>query len=1504
MFRSLFALAAIFGCISVSAQQFLSRFNDIAVLKDVDGTVFFAADDGVHGTELWITDGTREGTVLVSDLAPGTVGSNPSGLIAFNGLLYFVATTLQYGSELWKSDGTPGGTVLVTDLRSGHNLGSDPYFLTVFQGKLYFAASPDGFNTSFYQTDGSSGGTVLLKDVGFGEITEAEITDDYLYFVFNDALWQSDGSPAGTAVVDVDELPYAGNLKTAGNTLFFATASGSGSTVRLYATTGTTPVSLKEFSAAEPGIALSNFTDVNSRLYFSLTKDLPDSGNELWVSDGTTTGTVLVESFEWTPPDQSTAIRNFAAYNGNLYFQGASSANYSLWTSDGTKAGTIKVSDAQLGYPYFGENRPVESGGSLFFSGDGELWISDGSSAGTRQFFDINQGQVSIPQFLTDVDGELYFVANDGYGISLWNDTPSAEVDIQTEFQRSELSGAEISFDPVQVDGCAVKAVDIVNAGAKELIISEVQISGQDFFVQGNLPPILKPGERLPFNVYFVPVAPGKRTGLLSIRTNDSNEGSYELTLVGESVEGEIPAFCDAYNSATLKKQLLPDTGEEIVISNNAISENSPAGTIVGTLSLADPGGIYSYTLTNGEGDTDNNLFQLTGTTLKALVSFDYDRQNVFTIRVKASGDSGELESQLTINVLRSNGPVAAGDCGLEIRRLNFGIRDVEFNSQGNLFAACENGKLLRSANGGSTWTQLNSGVTAPLGRIAFRGTTGYISGNGVALKSDDNGNTWFQLFLPHSVYAHTAFFIDDNTGYVAGLDGELLQTTDGGRHWTLQGSPFFVAPSALWFWDVDNGIACDEFGSVVKTNNGGVSWYAADTDLIGAFNSYVSLAFDDMNTGLLATASNLYKSDDGGESWYEVNGISGENFTEVAFVGNGYAYVIGGYSSSDIWISMNNGVNWNQVDGTSITGVTGIAYRSGDNTVVLSGTNSSAPGAIEPGSAVISAPAGSSGWDTKMELRSQDFYAVEFPSESVGYTFGEFYSYKTTDGGSSWHELDLDEIITGAQFIDDQKGFAADGYRIYKTTNGGSSFTKVYEVDVGGTANLRKLVAVSADVIVAYSSFGTIYRTINGGTSWSVVYDEPLNQLMEVTFPTTLVGYGVDLLGKVIKTTNGGSTWSVVYSWSGSGEFFNTIAFVNATTGYMGGKDGLVLKTTNGGTSWSPVFGGIPSTINQFAFESGQEGYAFLEQGTIYRTEDGGDNWMELGNLSYIGLTDVDVSQGNVFYCGQYGNLGKIDERSGPAQPGYISGADHVCVGDKIAFEVAGSEELHYNWNVSGASLSANGNVAVAEFDNAGEYSLTVAHQDGCGTSASRSLTVRVDSPPEPVITGPETVMANSDEEYTIESPGPDSRYAWYAAGATSFSQEDEAVSVTWNTVPGRVSVMEIDILSGCRATFEIQVSIDPSTIVGVSPDANVLEAGVSIYPNPTADRLYIESTLPAELEVHVYDLMGKEYGHQALYPNDRGMLNFGMYPTGLYLIEISSPGMKEKVVKRIVKK
>src|SRR6185369_9240828 len=100
---------------------------------NVNGVLYFAADDGVHGRELWKTDGTAPGTVLVKDIYPGSdsngngLWSNPSNLTSVNGNLYFVAYDGVHGTELWKSDGTPGGTTIVADLHSG-NTGSPPAF--------------------------------------------------------------------------------------------------------------------------------------------------------------------------------------------------------------------------------------------------------------------------------------------------------------------------------------------------------------------------------------------------------------------------------------------------------------------------------------------------------------------------------------------------------------------------------------------------------------------------------------------------------------------------------------------------------------------------------------------------------------------------------------------------------------------------------------------------------------------------------------------------------------------------------------------------------------------------------------------------------------------------------------------------------------------------------------------------------------------------------------------------------------------------------------------------------------------------------------------------------------------------------------------------------------------------------------------------------------------------------------------------------------------------------
>ncbi len=108
------------------------------------GALLFAAADASHGTELWKTDGTAAGTVLVADIAPGTASSNPMSLAAAGGLVYFAANDLVHGTELWQSDGTAAGTHLVQDIQPGP-ASSSPNALAVAGNQLYFGAD-DGLH--------------------------------------------------------------------------------------------------------------------------------------------------------------------------------------------------------------------------------------------------------------------------------------------------------------------------------------------------------------------------------------------------------------------------------------------------------------------------------------------------------------------------------------------------------------------------------------------------------------------------------------------------------------------------------------------------------------------------------------------------------------------------------------------------------------------------------------------------------------------------------------------------------------------------------------------------------------------------------------------------------------------------------------------------------------------------------------------------------------------------------------------------------------------------------------------------------------------------------------------------------------------------------------------------------------------------------------------------------------------------------------------------------------
>jgi ELWxxDGT repeat protein len=409
------------------------------LFTNVNGTVFFSADDGLNGFELWRSDGTAAGTVLVTDINPGVGGAYPDDLTNVNGTLFFTAFDVTNGRELWKSDGTAAGTVLVTDINSSG--GAYPYNLTNVNGTLFFSAF-DGNGYELWRSDGTAAGTVRLTDInlGGGNASPRSLTNvnGTLFFSADDGtngfeLWRSDGTAAGTVVVtDINSSGGADPryLTNVNGTLFFSADNGLNGR-ELWRSDGTAAgtVRLTDINLGGGNASPRSLTNVNGTLFFSA--DDGTNGIELWRSDGTAAGTVVVTDINSSGGADPRYLTNV---NGTLFFRADDGFNgFELWRSDGTAAGTVLVTDINSS----GSASPgslTNVNGTLFFRADDgfngfELWRSDGTAAGTVRVTDINPGVGSaIPDDLTNVNGTLFFRANDGVnGRELWMATARAD---------------------------------------------------------------------------------------------------------------------------------------------------------------------------------------------------------------------------------------------------------------------------------------------------------------------------------------------------------------------------------------------------------------------------------------------------------------------------------------------------------------------------------------------------------------------------------------------------------------------------------------------------------------------------------------------------------------------------------------------------------------------------------------------------------------------------------------------------------------------------------------------------------------------------------------------------------------------------------------------------------------------------------------------------------------------------------------------------------------------
>ena len=425
---------SLFSDDNTSSNDYLYGKQEYAVLNNI---AYFTANDGIHGEELWRSDGTAQGTWMVKDIVPGSASSYVQKItVSGNKLFFRVPVDEYYSQQLWQSDGTDAGTFIVNS-NTWYDL-FNPAFLTDVNGTLYFFTTY--FSLQLWKTDGTTEGTAMVCDLssqlGIYNATKLTNVQGRLFFAntgyYNDELYTSDGTAAGTYMVK-DINPFGGSfpsqLTGLNGLLYFAADDGSGK--QLWVSDGTDAGTYK---ANNPQNILVDdlysvkFTVKNSNIYFPGTINDGDGSRLCTYNTSASSNKVRVVK-DINPGSFSHNLYNITNVNGNLFFTVFNGVDQVLWKSDGTTAGTMQVKNINPGgrniylYKHF-----VNANGTLLFSfyddAHGyEIWKSDGTEAGTVMVKEINPGLYSsqVANITYMGNNTSFFEATDGKkGLELW----------------------------------------------------------------------------------------------------------------------------------------------------------------------------------------------------------------------------------------------------------------------------------------------------------------------------------------------------------------------------------------------------------------------------------------------------------------------------------------------------------------------------------------------------------------------------------------------------------------------------------------------------------------------------------------------------------------------------------------------------------------------------------------------------------------------------------------------------------------------------------------------------------------------------------------------------------------------------------------------------------------------------------------------------------------------------------------------------------------------------
>lgn len=360
------------------------------LIKLNDLIIFPATRYSDEGRELWCFNSVTQKSVLLKDIFPG-YNSGLSGSPSFvnvNGKIYFVAQETFSSYQLWVTDGTVAGTMKEKDLGSNYSIGN----LVVAGNKIFYYVQNELWS---YDTVSK----VLLKVKTFvysGDVKMYSFNNELIIGaddgVSGKEIWKSDGTVAGTVLLK-DIVPNAGgsisgdfNILPLNNKFYFIASLGTG--YGLYTSDGTEAgtVPVKPLRAPRlNGISADN--------YFVFEGFDPDAGGmEPWVSDGTAAGTKMLKNIM---PGNTSSMGNskFIKLNNKIYFDsngnGVSTAygDY-IWETDGTEAGTV-LFNTPPGTELYGKS---SDGTHLILTKPNygnRYWITNGNSSQTFEITDI-----------------------------------------------------------------------------------------------------------------------------------------------------------------------------------------------------------------------------------------------------------------------------------------------------------------------------------------------------------------------------------------------------------------------------------------------------------------------------------------------------------------------------------------------------------------------------------------------------------------------------------------------------------------------------------------------------------------------------------------------------------------------------------------------------------------------------------------------------------------------------------------------------------------------------------------------------------------------------------------------------------------------------------------------------------------------------------------------------------------------------------------------------------